>query len=329
MKILVAGGAGYIGSRLVPALVENGHKVTVVDLLWFGNYLPKNILVYQKNIFSIKENFLKKFDQVIYLAGLSNDPMADFSPSLNFISNAAGPGYMSYIAKKAGVKRFIYADSCSVYGFTDKKICHERSKATSAYPYGISKLQGSLGALSIATKNFSVICLRQGTLSGFSPRMRFDLIINTMYMKAMTSKKIIVSNPLIWRPILAMSDAVNGYLKAIDADDNISGVFNLSSDNFTVGSVASEVVKYFQENLNITVEIEKMTINDMRNYRVSNRKSKKILGILYKGTVKSILDELHQHFGKNFNFKNSRLYNIKIFKKVFSQKMLSLETLNI
>ena len=149
MKIFVAGGAGYIGSKLVPNLLDHNYEVTVLDLLWFGNSLPKEASVIKKDVFDVTVSILEEFDQVVYLAGLSNDPMAEYSPSLNFISNASGPSYLAYVAKLAGIKRFIYADSCSVYGYTVNQLYDEESPTTCNYPYGISKLQGEFGVLQL------------------------------------------------------------------------------------------------------------------------------------------------------------------------------------
>ena len=129
--------------------------------------------------------------------------MAEFSPKDNYISNASAPSYLAYIAKKVGVKKFIFADSCSVYGYTQNELYDESSSVTCQYPYGVSKLQGETGVLQLMDENFSVICLRQGTVSGYSPRMRFDLIVYTMFKSAVSTGEIIVNNPAIRRPILA------------------------------------------------------------------------------------------------------------------------------
>ena len=118
MKLLVAGGAGYVGSVLIPKLLERQYDVDVVDLFWFGNHLPPQCHIIHKNLFELTRDDLECYQQVVFLAGLSNDPMAEFSPSKNFIFNAAAPAYLAYIAKKAGVKRYVYASSCSVYGYT-------------------------------------------------------------------------------------------------------------------------------------------------------------------------------------------------------------------
>src|SRR6266852_4950307 len=198
MKILIAGGAGYVGSVLIPRLLERGYKVDVVDLFWFGNHLPRQVGTLNKDIFQLTVEDLEPYDQVVFMAGLSNDPMAEFSPAKNFVFNAAAPSYLAYIAKIAGVKRYVYASSCSVYGYTENELFDETRPVSSTYPYGISKLQGEQAALQLIDDNFSVISLRKGTISGYSPRMRLDLIINTMFKNAMKERTITVNNPSIW-----------------------------------------------------------------------------------------------------------------------------------
>jgi nucleoside-diphosphate-sugar epimerase len=194
MKILVAGGAGYIGSVLIPKLLDRGYEVEVVDLLWFGNNLPAEVVIIKKNIINLKEEDLEGYDQVIFLAGVSNDPMAEYSPSMNFIENGAVPAYLSYTAKMAGVNRFIYGSSCSVYGYTVNELFDENKPTVSHYPYGVSKLQGEFASMQLKDENFSVISFRQGTVSGYSPRMRLDLIVNTMFKCAVKDGEITVNN---------------------------------------------------------------------------------------------------------------------------------------
>src|ERR1700758_4267449 len=241
MRILVAGGAGYVGSALIPKLLERGYDVDVVDLFWFGNSLPPEVRIINRDLFDLQVVDLKDYDQVIFLAGLSNDPMAEFSPSKNFVFNAAAPAYLAYIAKQAKVRRYIYASSCSVYGYTENELFDEDRPVSSSYPYGISKLQGEQAATSLADDDFSVIALRKGTVSGYSPRMRFDLIINTMFKHAVRERVITVNNPSIWRPILSIEDAATAYVRAVEASYKISGIFNIASGNFTVGEVADQV----------------------------------------------------------------------------------------
>jgi nucleoside-diphosphate-sugar epimerase len=133
-----------------------------------------------KYIFEISVPDLEQYQQVVFLAGLSNDPMAEYSASENFIFHAAAPAYLARVAKKAKVKRYVYASSCSVYGYTVNELFDETRLVSSFYPYGISKLQGEQAAMNLVDDEFSVISLRKGAISGHSPRMRLDLIVNTM-----------------------------------------------------------------------------------------------------------------------------------------------------
>lgn len=248
MRILLAGGAGYIGSMLAPELAEYGYEVDVIDLLWFGNHLPKDIKVVQKDLFDCSVEELAGYEQIIFLGGLSNDPMAEYSPAKNFIYNAALPAFLAFQAKKAGVRRYIYASSCSIYGYTVNQLYDENAPATCSYPYGISKLQGEQGVFQFQDSKFSVIALRQGTVSGHSPRMRMDLIVNTMFKTAMIEGKVTINNASIWRPVYDIRDSVSAFLRAVQADYSISGVFNVASGNFTVGQVG-DLVKHEIEKL--------------------------------------------------------------------------------
>lgn len=324
MRVLIAGGAGYIGSRLVGHLREKKIDVSVLDTLWFGNYLPQDVPLVQQDLFSATEKDLSGYDAVIFLAGLSNDPMAEYSPALNFIHNAAGPAHLAYIAKRAGVKRFVYADSCSVYGFTGDVESTEESPAKSIYPYGISKLQGELAVRELADDAFSVICLRQGTVSGWSPRMRFDLVVNTMYKTAVTEDVIRIDNPAIWRPILAISDAVVAYEHALTAAPDVSGVFNISSGNFTVGDIGKRIAERLAERANLHPRLEIGNQQNYRNYRVSTKKAESILGISFKGTVESIVDEVYEKVGTSIDFTDDRYYNIRVFKKLLDERSFSI-----
>ncbi|MFN4313889.1 MAG: NAD-dependent epimerase/dehydratase family protein [Chitinophagaceae bacterium] len=316
MKILIAGGAGYIGSALVPKLLERGYEIDVIDLLWFGNHLPQEVKLLQKDIFDLTEEELKVYDQVMFLAGLSNDPMAEFSPAKNFIYNASSPSYLAYIAKRAGVRKFIYASSCSVYGYTVNELYDETAPAVSSYPYGISKLQGEEGVLGMADKDFSVICFRKGTVSGYSPRMRLDLIVNTMFKTAIDKGEVIVNNPSIWRPILSIDDAVSGYIRAIESSDGITGVFNLSSGNYTVGEVADLVKEAVEGKLGKSVKLNIRNVKDFRNYKVTNEKAITTLSFKPKHDVSAILDNLISNMDKFRDFENPNYYNIHVFKQI-------------
>jgi nucleoside-diphosphate-sugar epimerase len=316
VKLLIAGGAGYLGSVLIPKLLERGYKVDVVDLFWFGNHLPRQAGVLNKDIFQLTVEDLEPYDQVIFLAGLSNDPMAEYSPSKNFIFNASAPAYLGYIAKIAKVKRLIYASSCSVYGYTENELYDESGPVSSSYPYGISKLQGEQAVIQLTDSNFSVISLRKGTISGYSPRMRLDLIVNTMFKTAMRDHTITVNNPSIWRPILSIEDAATAYIRAVEANQGISGIFNLASGNYTVGEVGDLVKNAVEHRLNIRVSLCIKHIDDFRNYKVSTDKAANVLSFHSAGSVRSIVDNLIDNMDKFRDWDNPAYSNIQTFRQI-------------
>jgi len=319
MKILVVGGAGYIGSVLVPKLQERDYDVHVLDLLWFGNHLPAGTKLVQKEALNATEEELRGFDQVIYLGGLSNDPMADYSPGKNFVSNAAAPAYLAYLAKRAGVKRFVFGSSCSVYGYTVNELYDEQSPACPSYPYGISKLQGEAGVLQMQDGNFSVIVLRKGTVCGYSPRMRLDLVVNTMFKTAVSEKLITVNNPAIWRPILAIQDAANAYVRAVECSEMISGIFNVASGNYTLGEIADYVHDGLLEYLHLDIRMKIKHVHDLRNYKVSWEKAEKTLSFKPRFDVKGIVKDLVENQAKFTDFQNPNYYNITTFKSLDAQ----------
>ena len=314
MKILIAGGAGYLGAVLVPKLLDRGYEVDVLDLFWFGNHLPPEAGIIRKDIFEINAQDLEPYQQVVFLAGLSNDPMAEYSPSENFIFNAAAPAYLAYIAKKANVKRYVYACSCSVYGYTDNELFDEERPVSSSYPYGISKLQGEQAVMNLQGEDFSVISLRKGTVSGYSPRMRLDLIVNTMFKNGVRNREITVNNPSIWRPILSIEDATNGYVRAIEASDRISGIFNIASGNYTVGEVGDLVKMAIEEQLGFRVHLTINHKQDFRNYKVSIQKAENVLSFHPNHDVKSIVRNLIEHMNKFQDWDNPQYYNIETLK---------------
>lgn len=319
MKILIAGGAGYIGSVLIPKLLQRGYDIDVVDLFWFGNHLPCDVRIVHKDIFELASADLKGYDQVVFLAGLSNDPMAEFAPNKNFTFNAAAPAYLAYISKQAGVKRYVYACSCSVYGYTENELYDETRPATSPYPYGISKLQGEQAIMQLCDDSFSVISLRKGTVSGYSPRMRLDLMINTMFMTALRDLTITVNNPAIWRPILGIGDAASAYIRAIEASPSVSGIFNIASANHTVGEVADLVRTSVEEDMSMPIQLNIRNIQDVRNYKVSIEKAKNVLSFHPHEDVQSIVKQLLANRASISDWANQTYYNIATLKALAAQ----------
>lgn len=320
MRILIAGGAGYVGSALIPKLLERGYQTDVVELFWFGNHLPKEVGILHKDIFDLNVGDLQGYEQVVFLAGLSNDPMAEYSPSKNFIFNAAAPAYLCYVAKNAGARRYIYACSCSVYGYTENELFDETCPVSSPYPYGISKLQGEQAVMNLMDDDFSVIALRKGTICGYSPRMRLDLIINTMFKCAMRDGVITVNDPSIWRPILSIGDACSAYTRAIEANYKISGIFNIASGNYTVGEVGDLVKRGLERELGASPKLNIKHIEDFRNYKVSIEKATTVLSFHPHDKVEAIVSDLVGSMDKFSDWDNPKYYNIQTFKALESEQ---------
>ena len=311
-KILIAGGAGFIGTRFCNENKDN-YDITVVDHFWFGDHLDKKIKKIKKDLKQLTPKDLKGFDAVLFLAGLSNDPMALYRPDLNFIENNASPTYLAFIAKQAGIKKFICASSCSVYGFTKNRTLTETSKVKPSYAYGVSKLQCEQGLSILEDNSFKPILFRKGTVGGWSPKMRFDLVVNTMIMTALTKGVITVNSANLWRPLIDIRDVIEGYKRAIDCDDEISGVYNLVGANYTIGDLGSLIFKELTDRgYNITLKVN--NTKDIRNYKVSGSKMEDVFGFKAKYTPSDSVSEILSNLGENFNFNQDRFYNIKTFK---------------
>jgi nucleoside-diphosphate-sugar epimerase len=315
-RVLIAGGAGYLGSALVPHLMERGYDVTVVDLLWFGNHLPAGVRLLEKDVLDLTEDEVAGHEQVIFLAGVSNDPMAEYSPSKNFVYNGAAPAYLAYLAQRAGARRFVYGSSCSIYGYSTDALCAEDEPTVCHYPYGISNLQGERACLQLGDERFSVISLRKGTICGWSPRMRLDLVINTMFRTAIADGRIVVRNPAIWRPVLAIRDAVAAYVRALEAASDVSGVFNVASDNYTVGELGDRVKEAVEARLGHRIDLQIHDEHDLRSYKVSTEKANRVLGFHPRHDVLSIVDELFAHLPDFEDFDDPNYYNIEVFRRL-------------
>ncbi len=336
-KILITGGAGYIGTVLTRELLKNGYKPDIVDTLWYGNYLDKEVEVKQLNILELTQKEVEPYDVIIFLGGVSNDPMAEYKPCVNFTENLASPSYLAYITRKAAAstktqKRFIYASTCSVYGYTSNELMSEEDAVPPPhFPYGISKLGGERSIMSLEDEYFRPIALRKGTVGGWSPRMRFDLVVNVMSKFALLNKKIVVHNPSLWRPLVDIRDVAQAYIRSIESNIDITGIYNISYDNYTIGRLANEIKDQFNQ-FNINVQIERQDKEDLRNYKVATDKAKKELDFVAKfsprDSVKEIFKNLHQ-LDNNFYIKESsgqdcliqdkKYVNINTFKQVFSK----------
>jgi nucleoside-diphosphate-sugar epimerase len=315
-KIFIAGGAGYIGTRFCNTFCDD-YDITVLDYFWFGdNIKSEKVTKIYAGISELDVDDLRGYDAVMFLGGLSNDPMAEFNPNLNFVENSAVPTYLAYLTKTAGVKKFIGASSCSVYGFTKNKTLVEKSDVKPTYPYGVSKLQFEKGISILEDKNFKPILFRKGTVGGWSERMRYDLVVNTMLMTALTKKKITINSPKLWRPLIDIRDVVEAYRLALESDEDISGVFNLSGVNLTIGTLGKLIHKKLKQS-GFEIDLEILNIKDFRNYKVNIDKIQDELQFEPKYLPKDSLDEILENIDINtYDFSNKKYYNIEVFKEL-------------
>lgn len=243
-QLLITGGCGYVGSTLVPEALRHGHGVRMVDVCWFGNNLSdvKPLELIHGDVREPDEGWFEEIDAVIHLAGFSNDPTANAEPELNWAVNAHGSGILSAAAAMAGVKRFVYASTHSIYGMPDK-IATEESMGAARGPYPDSKRDAEE---QIAMAMAEPVILRLGTLHGISPRMRYDLMVNTFIKQALTLGAIqLHGGGADYRPILDVRDAASALLWAATAPSElVSGqTFNVARGNRRVTTVAHEVAE--------------------------------------------------------------------------------------
>lgn len=309
MKVLLVGGAGYIGTALCEHLKTQGfNDISVLDTFWFGDNLPPEVSGINKNVKDTTENDYRGYDTVVYFAGLSNDPMSEFMPMQCFIDNGAMPAYVASLCKKVGVPHFIYASTCSVYGWSPdgRKLPDDPVKVN--YPYGLSKYQGEAGVMALAGEFFTVTAIRMGTVCGYSPRMRFDLILNVLYKNIVANKKFTLSNPSIHRPILGIKDAVRTYEQFICYPE--SGIFNAVSFNATLGEIGQKVISWFRENFDFIPEVDVNYVGDLRNYVAQNT-----VPIEMQESICSILDGIHKEFDGE-PLSTASYYNQKVFEEL-------------
>ena len=282
MNILVTGGAGYVGSVLIPSLIEEGHFVKCLDRFFFGDeFLSSkkfegNLELIQDDIRWFKPEILNNVDAVIDLAALSNDPVGNLDPKKTFEINHLGRVRVANLSKKAKVPRYILASSASIYGQQDK-VVDETSEVFPLTVYSKANRQAEIDNLKLNDDDFCVTVLRFSSLYGVSPRMRFDISVNSMVLELFKNRKIIVRGKNNSRPFLHIRDAVTAYKKTLYSErKHISGeIFNVGSEeqNFKIGNLAKEII----DSINIDCELELGNTNDHRSYITSFEKIRKIM----------------------------------------------------
>lgn len=267
MRILVTGGCGYVGTSLVPALLNDGHHITVIDTEWFGNSLPNSAQLHCITG-DIRDNGIypnEKFDSVIHLASIANDPSVDLNPELSWEVNTLATLQLLNWAKRSSVKDFIYASSGSVYGLSDEPRVTEDLPLVPISTYNKTKMVAEQ-IVSNWRDEFRVISLRPATICGYSPRMRFDLAVNLLTYQGLLNKHIKVFGGDQVRPNIHIADMVQVYRHFINNRDIPSGSYNAGFENLTI----LEIAKRIAEEVGATILIEDS--NDPRSYRLDSSK---------------------------------------------------------
>jgi nucleoside-diphosphate-sugar epimerase len=326
-NVLVIGGAGYVGCVLVPKLLEKGHRVTVFDIMYFGDGgLPKGnpqleiIKADMRDIPALKAA-LRGIDAVIHLACISNDPSFELDPSLSKSINYDCFEPVVVACKQAGVKRFVYASTSSVYGVSDAPEVTEEHPQVPLTDY--NKYKGLSEPLLLKHQDaaFEAVVIRPATVCGYSPRMRLDLSVNILTNLAFNTGKITVFGGSQMRPNIHIDDVTELYADLLEMPSaKINGqVFNFGFENHTIAALAQMVKEVVETEYpeKGPIKVETVPSNDLRSYHVSSKKILKALDYGPKKTVRDAIRELCAAFkaGKLPNsLDDPKYFNIKTMK---------------
>lgn len=299
MRVLVTGHRGYIGSVLVPLLLERDHEVSGLDSdLFRACTFDGELAVIPELIGDVRDVELENvqgFDAIIHLAGLSNDPLGDYNPSLTEDINHQGSVRIARLAKEAGVSRFLFASSCSNYGGGGQDFLDENARFNPVTPYGVSKVEVENDVGPMADDDFSPTFLRASTAYGMSPRIRFDLVVNNLTAWAFTTGEVhLKSDGSPWRPLVHVEDICRAYVSILEADRELvhGQAFNIgtTSENYQIREVA-EIVHDVVPNCEIG--FAEGAEPDKRCYRVDcNLLSRTVHGFKPQWTVRRGVEQL-------------------------------------
>lgn len=283
--VLVTGAGGYIGSVLVPTLLKNGYKVTAIDRFFFGEdrLQPHDQLTcIKEDSRKLQPTIFEGVDAVIDLVAISNDPSGELFESATWQINYESRVRTAEMAKAAGVKRYVLPSSCSIYGFQEG-VADETSPTNPLTVYAKANEKAEKGVLALADDDFVVVVMRQATIFGYSPRMRFDLAINGMTFGAYTNKKLpLMRDGTQYRPMLHVQDTSDVMNLLLTAEPKaVNGqIFNVGSEanTYQLGDLGKKVAKTVGEQLGEEIPIEWYGDPDHRSYRVSFKKIQDTLG---------------------------------------------------
>ncbi len=322
MKILITGGAGYVGSKLVPKLLELGYEVTVLDLMIYG----EDVLDDHKKLKKVKGDIRNKkllektipgHNAVLHLACISNDPSFELNPTLGKSINYDAFEPLVKISRENKVNRFIYASSSSVYGIKKEKDVTEDMILEPLTEYSKFKADCEKVLNSYKSDEFITTTIRPSTVCGYAKRQRLDLVVNILTNHAFHNRKIKVFGGDQMRPNVHINDMVDSYLVVLNADHNkINGeIFNVGFKNQSVNELANDVKSVIGED----IKIINTKSSDNRSYHVSCKKISDVLGFNTKLTIKDAVSDLKNAFEKKLiknSFEDEKYFNIKRMQSI-------------
>lgn len=320
-NILVTGAGGYIGTVLVPKLLEKGYIVKAVDRFFFGVdklQLHPNLTIIHEDCRYLTEDHFIDVDGVIDLVAISNDPSGELYEEVTYEINHQARVHTANLAKRMGVKRYILPSSCSIYGFQDQDvIVDEHSTTNPLTVYAKANEKAEQGVLKLADDDFTVVVMRQATVYGPSPRMRFDLAVNGMAYGAWENGVIpLMRDGSQWRPMVHVEDTTDVMCLLLEAEsEKINAeIFNVGSDrnNYQLGSLAEDIATA----LPIDVKIEWYGEPDHRSYRVNFEKIEQALNWQAKYTAADGALQIYNHLENGTLKKTKQTITLDWYKEL-------------
>ena len=319
--ILVSGGAGYIGCVLVPRLLTRGYRVRVLDRLYFGEdplaSFQDRIELVVADVREVPATALDGVDGVIHLAGLSNDPTAEFDPEANWEMNALGTETLASMCLERGIERFVFASSCSLYDGLPPGIHDEAAPIEPRAAYATSKAYAEEKLLRLAEAGLVPVLLRNATVYGHSPRMRFDLVVNTFVKDALLNGRLeLHGGGWMWRPLVDVRDAADATIAAYEAPAELvrGEVFNVLHSNYQIRELAMLVAGSVQLTGRPIELVEVPAPNRLtRDYECANAKLYQTLGFIPRRSVLEAVTDLLRRIDPNdrTGLTDPRAYNIR------------------
>ncbi len=333
MKVMVTGNLGYIGTVLVPMLMDEGHEVVGYDYDLFERCTFTGSLVevpqIRKDVRDAGSADLEGVEAIIHLAGLSNDPLGDYQPSLTEDINYHASVTLAKLAKEVGVQRFLFASSCSNYGGAGEDFLDEHAAFNPVTPYGVSKVKVEAALQELADDSFCPTYLRASTAYGVSPRLRFDLVLNNLTAWAMTTGLVYLkSDGTPWRPIVHVSDICRAYIAALHAPRELvfNAAFNVgtTSENYQIRELAEIVAEVVPD---CRVEFAADAGPDKRCYRVDcNHITRTLHGFKPQWTARRGAEELYAEYKRVGltleEFEGPKFMRIAHVKQLIEQQLL-------